>query len=134
MHTNSLLTQIVDQNVPSGNLYVSVVVAGIPFLATRWVDYITLCWASFIQFKFPVTLDELKSIMDCFRTAECCAYCFASPEEKQTVLWRCTGCDVVQFCSRECQRAHWHRQDHKRYCRILHRLNEDRLSMMVYGP
>lgn len=43
-----------------------------------------------------------------------CAVCSSGPPQK---LRACTGCRHVEYCSRECQRAHWPR--HKKTCRAI---------------
>ncbi|OBZ67794.1 hypothetical protein A0H81_12085 [Grifola frondosa] len=44
-----------------------------------------------------------------------CQQCRKSSEHNHK-LFKCTGCDVTLYCSRECQRKHW--PSHKTRCRI----------------
>lgn len=47
--------------------------------------------------------------------APCCQHCGAKQAEGGKKLLICSGCDVIRYCKRECQRADW--QKHKPLCK-----------------
>ena len=60
--------------------------------------------------------------MDCCHT---CAY-----EDVQERFFRCAGCRKVSYCSRECQKAHWH-SEHKQECDTLALLNKEKEGQVI---
>lgn len=57
-----------------------------------------------------------------------CLYCWARKELKEIML--CTGCRVVQYCSRECQVNHW--PTHKAHCVAVAK-GEKHVSRDMFG-
>ncbi|EJK51292.1 hypothetical protein THAOC_29551 [Thalassiosira oceanica] len=48
----------------------------------------------------------------------------------RSVLFVCTGCMVVEYCSKECQMADW--QDHKQYCGYPEVMSQDLPSDYIF--
>jgi MYND finger len=46
-----------------------------------------------------------------------CDNCFALSSELPAPLKRCTGCQSLSYCSKECQKKHW--SHHKPFCRLV---------------
>ena len=47
------------------------------------------------------------------------------------IFMQCSGCKVVRYCGRQCQREHWSR--HKRLCQAIQQLEVERTSQVVRG-
>jgi len=45
----------------------------------------------------------------------CCSSC-NKPQPSGHTFRKCTGCRTVQYCNKECQRAHWRTGGHKQEC------------------
>jgi len=76
------------------------------------------------------TLDELegKSTTTAPRKAApplpiSCSSCHKSQPSGHTFS-KCTGCRTVQYCNKECQRAHWSPGGHKQECKRLRKKKE----------
>jgi len=46
----------------------------------------------------------------------CCSSC-NKPQPSGQIFRKCTGCHTVQYCNKECQRAHWSPGGHKQECK-----------------
>jgi len=53
----------------------------------------------------------------------CCSSCNTAQPSGQTFS-KCTGCRTVQYCNKECQRAHWSPGGHKQVCKRLRKKKE----------
>ena len=49
--------------------------------------------------------------------ANCKLFQWKQPENRKTVR-KCTRCQVVAYCSKECQEEHWHKV-HRNHCKYL---------------
>jgi TPR repeat protein len=53
----------------------------------------------------------------------CCSSC-NKPQPSGHTFRKCTGCRTVQYCNKECQRAHWSPGGHKQECKRLSKKKE----------
>jgi len=53
----------------------------------------------------------------------CCSSC-NTPQPSGQTFSKCTGCHTVQYCNKECQRAHWSPGGHKQVCKRLRKKKE----------
>jgi TPR repeat protein len=53
----------------------------------------------------------------------CCSSC-NTPQPSTRKFQRCRGCRTVQYCDKECQRAHWSPGGHKQECKRLRKKKE----------
>jgi len=53
----------------------------------------------------------------------CCSSC-NKPQPSGHTFRKCTGCRTVQYCNKECQRAHWSPGGHKQECKRLRKKKE----------
>jgi len=53
----------------------------------------------------------------------CCSSC-NTPQPSGQTFSKCTGCRTVQYCNKECQRAHWRSGGHKQVCKRLKKKHE----------
>ncbi|KAI0708229.1 hypothetical protein C8Q76DRAFT_859583 [Earliella scabrosa] len=63
---------------------------------------------------------------NCFRMRRC------EGSDADWKLQRCAGCFIATFCSRACQKAHWHK-GHKRVCNY-HKLQRERATELSGNP
>jgi TPR repeat protein len=52
-----------------------------------------------------------------------CSSC-NKPQPSGHTFRKCTGCRTVQYCNKECQRAHWSPGGHKQECKRLRKKKE----------
>jgi TPR repeat protein len=55
----------------------------------------------------------------------CCSAC-NTPQPSGQTFRKCTGCRTVQYCNKECQRAHWSPGGHKQVCKRLKKKREEK--------
>jgi hypothetical protein len=55
----------------------------------------------------------------------CCSSC-NKPQPSGHTFRKCTGCRTVQYCNKECQRAHWSPGGHKQECKRLRKKKEEK--------
>jgi TPR repeat protein len=56
----------------------------------------------------------------------CCSSC-NKPQPSGHTFRKCMGCRTVQYCNKECQRAHWSPGGHKQECkRLRKKKNEEK--------
>ena len=53
----------------------------------------------------------------------CCSSC-NTPQPSTRKFHQCMGCHTVQYCNKECQRAHWRTGGHKQECKRLRKKRE----------
>ena len=53
----------------------------------------------------------------------CCSSC-NTPQPRGHSFQKCKGCRTVQYCNKECQRAHWSSGGHKQECKRLRKKKE----------
>ena len=53
----------------------------------------------------------------------CCSSC-NTPQPSGHTFQKCKGCRTVQYCNKECQRAHWNQGGHKQECKRLRKKKE----------
>jgi TPR repeat protein len=53
----------------------------------------------------------------------CCSSC-NKPQPSGHTFRKCMGCRTVQYCNKECQRAHWSPGGHKQECKRLRKKKE----------
>ena len=51
---------------------------------------------------------------------QCCSFCGTS--QKGLTVWKCSGCNLVQYCNKSCQKKHWH--SHKVICNAAQTLSK----------
>ena len=71
-------------------------------------------------------LDELKRRSTTTASSPrpvCCSSCNI-PQPSTRKFCRCNGCRSVQYCNKECQRAHWSPGGHKQECKRLKKKKE----------
>jgi TPR repeat protein len=54
----------------------------------------------------------------------CCSSC-NKPQSSGQTFRKCRGCRTVQYCNKECQRAHWSPGGHKQECKRLRKKKEE---------
>jgi TPR repeat protein len=54
----------------------------------------------------------------------CCSSC-NTPQPSGQTFQKCKGCRTVQYCNKECQRAHWSPGGHKQVCKRLRKKKEE---------
>ena len=52
------------------------------------------------------------------KCANCLLFGWEQPDPSSLPLKRCTGCQKVKYCSKECQEEHW-KKVHKRHCKFF---------------
>ena len=57
----------------------------------------------------------------------CCSSC-NKPQPSGHTFLKCKGCRTVQYCNKECQRAHWSPGGHKQECKRLRKKKEEKKS------
>lgn len=67
----------------------------------------------FAQSKKMVLLIQLLSSVIASQTG--CAYCHKQ-KPADSSFWKCSGCMIVQYCSKDCQTNHW--KQHKHICKF----------------
>ena len=55
----------------------------------------------------------------------CCSSC-DKPQPSGQTFRKCMGCRTVQYCNKECQRAHWSPGGHKQECKRLRKKKEEK--------
>jgi hypothetical protein len=55
----------------------------------------------------------------------CCSLC-NKPQPSGHTFRKCKGCRTVQYCNKECQRAHWSPGGHKQECKRLRKKKEEK--------
>jgi TPR repeat protein len=55
----------------------------------------------------------------------CCSSC-NKPQPSGHTFRKCTGCRTVQYCNKDCQRAHWSPGGHKQECKRLRKKKEEK--------
>jgi TPR repeat protein len=55
----------------------------------------------------------------------CCSSC-NTPQPSGHTFRKCMGCRTVQYCNKECQRAHWSPGGHKQECKRLRKKKEEK--------
>jgi uncharacterized protein len=55
----------------------------------------------------------------------CCSSC-NKPQPSGHTFQKCSGCRTVQYCNKECQRAHWSPGGHKQECKRLRKKREEK--------
>ena len=55
----------------------------------------------------------------------CCSSC-NTPQPSTRKFQRCMGCRTVQYCNKECQRAHWSPGGHKQECKRLRKKRDEK--------
>jgi TPR repeat protein len=55
----------------------------------------------------------------------CCSSC-NKPQPSGLRFLKCRGCRTVQYCNKECQRAHWSPGGHKQECKRLRKKREEK--------
>jgi TPR repeat protein len=55
----------------------------------------------------------------------CCSSC-NKPQPSGHTFPKCRGCRTVQYCNKECQRAHWSPGGHKQECKRLRKKKEEK--------
>jgi len=58
-------------------------------------------------------------------TSVCCSSC-NKPQPSGHTFRKCLGCRTVQYCNKECQRAHWRPGGHKQECKRLRKKKEEK--------
>jgi TPR repeat protein len=53
----------------------------------------------------------------------CCSAC-NTPQPSGQTFQKCMGCRTVQYCNKDCQRAHWRQGGHKQVCKRLRKKKE----------
>jgi len=54
----------------------------------------------------------------------CCSSC-NKPQPSGQTFSKCTGCRTVQYCNKDCQRAHWRSGGHKQECKRLKKTKKE---------
>jgi TPR repeat protein len=55
----------------------------------------------------------------------CCSSC-NTPQPSGQTFRKCMGCRTVQYCNKECQRAHWSPGGHKQECKRLRKKKKEK--------
>ena len=51
---------------------------------------------------------------------QCCNFCGTS--RKDLTFWKCSGCNLVRYCNKSCQKKHWY--SHKVICNAIRALSK----------
>ena len=82
--------------------------------ASGVIQFTVLALGAFID-EFRVEVLKRNNPVKTVNPRFVCANCKKSPSKDEPPLKTCGRCNLVQYCSKECQKAHWKRT-HKVQC------------------
>ena len=76
--------------------------------------------------KLPTVIPGGRGITEQKAKPKYCSFCSKEYSQQHSNFWQCSGCNVVYYCDKICQRKHW--GEHKVLCNALRTLSQNSIT------